>query len=159
MLNKECVVETKKFSEIVIVWVAICSKGVGRIKICTLTIDGVAYCKILKHQVLNAARDHFSGINLAPCIFQDDNAICHRSAFVTQCISDLGIQKLWWPSSSPDMNPVENLWSILSSKLSKYCCTSKIELMENIVNVWHHEIEPSTCQKLVESIPQRVQAL
>ena len=37
-LKNECVVENKKFSVSVMIWGAICSKGVGRTKICIGTI-------------------------------------------------------------------------------------------------------------------------
>ncbi|GFX96120.1 transposable element Tc3 transposase [Trichonephila clavipes] len=39
-------------------------------------------------------------------VFMDDNATCHRTLAVQDCLDSEGIQRLVWPARSPDLNPI-----------------------------------------------------
>ncbi|GFW97176.1 transposable element Tcb1 transposase [Trichonephila clavipes] len=39
-------------------------------------------------------------------VFMDDNATCHRTLTVQDCLDSEGIQRLVWPARSPDLNPI-----------------------------------------------------
>ncbi|GFU72646.1 DDE_3 domain-containing protein [Trichonephila clavipes] len=42
-------------------------------------------------------------------VFMDDNATCHRTLAVQDCLDSKGIQRLVGPARSPDLNPIENV--------------------------------------------------
>ncbi|GFX19739.1 transposable element Tcb1 transposase [Trichonephila clavipes] len=39
-------------------------------------------------------------------VFMDDNATCHRTLSVQDCLDSEGIQRLVWPARSPDLKPM-----------------------------------------------------
>jgi hypothetical protein len=59
-----------------------------------------------------------------------------------------------WAAQSPNLNPIEHLWSILKKRLNAYDTPAKgmWELWERAVKEWD-DMRQEECQKLIESMP------
>ena len=67
------------------------------------------------------------------------------------------IRVLDWPSNSPDLNPIEDLWVICKKRLRKFDCTTKTKLIEAVIQTWFHDVEiEAICENLVHSMTKRV---
>lgn len=59
-----------------------------------------------------------------------------------------------WPSCSPDLNPIENLWSEVKKKAGAKNYKNLDELFEAIEIAWY-SIPIEYCQKLIKSMDKR----
>ena len=69
------------------------------------TMSGAKYAELLKDKLLTHMAIHQS------LIFMHDGAPCHQSKIVKQFLTKNHIKILDGPRNSPDLNPIENLWS------------------------------------------------
>lgn len=90
--------------------------------------------------------------------FQQDNDPKHSSRLVAAWFQEQRVTTLQWPSQSPDLNPIENLWSELKRQLSKRISTNKEHLWRNVQEIWS-SIPVATCRNLISSMPRRMEAL
>ena len=65
-----------------------------------------------------------------------------------------------WPAQSPDLNPIEHLWGCLKRRFAEHENPPNgiYELWERVQVEWDR-IRVEECQKLIESMPRRVQAV
>ncbi|GFX54441.1 transposable element Tc3 transposase [Trichonephila clavipes] len=71
-------------------------------------------------------------------VFMDDNATCHRTLAVQDCLDSEGIQRLVWPARSLDLNPIENVWDALGRQVAgrNYPPTNKNTLIRALTEEW-----------------------
>ncbi|GFV80720.1 DDE_3 domain-containing protein [Trichonephila clavipes] len=71
-------------------------------------------------------------------VFMDDNATCHRTLSIQDCLDSEGIQRLVWPARSPDLNSIENVWDALGRQVAgrNYPPTDKNTLIRALTEEW-----------------------
>ena len=78
------------------IWGFIASNGIGRLHICEGMMNATKYVALLETKLL--ARNLFPDEN---CIFQHDNAPCHRAKLVKRWMQSNGVVQMNWPAQSP----------------------------------------------------------
>ena len=67
-------------------------------------------------------------------------------------------QTFGWPAQSPDLNPIENLWSYLDWKLKNRKPSNEAELFKCLQEAWE-AIPTDYLMRLVDSMPRRCEAV
>lgn len=137
------------------VWGAFCAHGVGRLHLIPGTMDQEVYLDILGDPMLSSADLLFGRENW---ILQQDNDPKHTARQVKEWFIDHDIPLLPWPSQSPDLNPIENLWSILDRNCRHRRTNTKTELFQYLQEAWE-SIPKTTLESLVDSMPERCRAV
>jgi len=69
------------------------------------------------------------------------------------------VAALTWPSQCPDLNTIEQLWATLKHRVNRGAApTTDATLRECLEQTWW-AIEPELCQRLVDSMPTRIEAV
>lgn len=90
-------------------------------------------------------------------VFQQDGATPHTSKLTRGFLEENGVEVLeGWPPRSPDLNPIENMWSIVQRKVSDCGPTNATELTEFVLQRWRSIPQP-VVDKLCASFPKRCQ--
>ena len=65
-----------------------------------------------------------------------------------------------WPAWSPDLSPLEHLWGYLKRRLTEYEHPPNwIHELWKRSQVEQEKVPAEECQKLIESMPRRIQAV
>jgi transposase len=133
------------------VWGAIFPSGRKLLTFFDGNLDSERYRSILEVVLL----PYIDEINEHEYIFQQDNAPCHRAKDTLDFLEKEKIDVLPWPSQSPDLNLIENLWSIVKRKLkSQYRDLSAMK--SDIRRIWE-AIDFPVIKSMYDSIPYRLQ--
>lgn len=139
------------------VWGCFTAAGPGPIAFYEGTLNANSYVNMIKKIIPRRLAGNFD-LGAGEWYLQQDNATCHRAKTSMEWFTKKGIKLLDWPPVSADLNPVENLWSIVDQELIKLNLTTTDELKAAIETIWKN-MDLSLCNKLIESLPNRVAAV
>ena len=91
-------------------------------------------------------------------ILQDDNARPHSAGYFRDHFQNVGVERMEWPASSPDLNPIEYLWDQLGRAVRARVTntTTLADLRQMLVEEW--DAIPQQCvTRLVTSMRRRRQ--
>lgn len=85
--------------------------------------------------------------------FMQDNAPCHASRSTMNWLNQRNIRVLEWPSNSPDLNPIENLWGIMVRHI--YAEGRQYQSIAALQQAWN-DINQETIDNLILSMDNRM---
>ena len=117
-------------------------------------MDGPYYTQILQEHLLAGARRQF-GLRWR---FQQDNDPKHTSKIARQFLDQHVPETIDWPPNSPDLNPIENLWSITKKHVERRRPKNLEELDQFLHEEWN-KIDRETLSHLIGSMNARCLAV
>ncbi|CAF3110871.1 unnamed protein product [Rotaria sp. Silwood2] len=134
-------------------WGVITWNGTGCCKIYSGNINSDVYCDILDNYLVPTVQLYRMEHNF---IFQYGNASFHRSKQTQAKLQELRAKVLKWPTKSSDLNPIKDLFAVISNRLRSRSIFSIKELVDGLSSEWS-SIPSQLCENLILSMPQRIQ--
>jgi len=147
-------VPTVKHSGKVHVYGCFSEKGFGNIYCFTNNLTGDLLCTIYETTLLPSAGIFFGRGNHS-WVLQEDNDPKHMCGKAQKWKSRNDIKRISWPSQSPDLNPMENVWAVLKANVSNYKPISTKELKRVIEKEWK-KLTKEFAENLVASMENRI---
>lgn len=133
----------------ILVWGAIQRSGVGPLIRIEGTVNAERYLQILQEVIPQMRLNQNS-------LYMHDNAPSHRAAVVQDYFLTHNIHLLPWPSNSPDLNPIENVWGFITQNIDRTGIKTSEQLWARVQQCWNG-ITAQQCQHLIDSMPGRLQ--
>ena len=146
---------TVKHDKKINIWGCFAYSGVGKIYRVKGILEKNQMRQILIHQMKPSL---IRLVGLKDGILQQDNDPKHTSKVCQNYVKNKKINVLPWPSQSPDLNPIENLWYKLNSNCIDQKCKNEKELFKVLKEAWNN-LDENYLKNLIDSMPRRIEAV
>jgi transposase len=134
------------------VWGGISTTGKTYLNVIAGNLTGIIY----RDEILHPNVRVYAGAIGDVIILMDDNARLQRARVVTDYLENKTIERMYWPSLSPDLNPKEHAWHKLQQTISSHpeLPKNREELSAAIVEQWAR-LPQIFFQRLIRSMQRR----
>jgi len=136
-------------------WGCVASTGTGNLSKVEGRMDSIQYQQILENNVQKSVKK----LKLRRgWIFQQDNDPKHCSNSTKEYMQRCRLHVLDWPSQSPDLNIIENLWNDLKRAVHAHKLSNLTQLQAFCMEEWS-KIAPARIQGLLSGYRKRLEAV
>ena len=134
-------------------WGCICAEGLGHAELYVDTLDAHRYQTILGLNLVSSAHQFWPK---GQWWFQQDNWTVHTAGTSRDWFHNHGVDLIDWPAWSPDLNPIEELWSDLKRRVYGRHPRAMEELERYITEEWA-ATDLDFIARICRNMPHRLQ--
>lgn len=143
----------KMFRSQVMVWGGIWYNGRTQLAVVEGNINAQVYQDTLRDYLLPSIAHN------SRMVFQQDNASAHTAATTQEWLREFAVPMLSaWPPFSPDLNPIESVWSWMTHRVNGERPRTVQELKDAINHAWD-EMPQSVIQSHIDHLPHVFRAV
>jgi transposase len=134
---------------------AIFKGGRSELNIFSGNMTAVKFASILEDTVLPAAEEYYEDGSFKLIMDSDPK---HTSRAARDVLDQRGVDYVSrddWPANSPDLNPIENVWSMLVDALNKNPPSTVRQLRSRLKAEWK-KLAQSKINNAIDSMPERL---
>ena len=141
-----------KFSGRIMCWGAVSTRVKSKLAVIVGLMTAQRYVDTLKaHLIQNKNKN-----TIKRMVFQQDGASSHTAKLTRAFFSEIGLTVLPWPANSPDLNPIENIWSVLKQNVEKHEIKTKDELIRVVEKEWNR-LDMNLVRKRISWMKNRIE--
>ena len=114
------------------IWACFAASGLGYCHIHNDAPNGKSFTRILDANLLPSADLLFTETPRQLWWFLQHNAPTHRANVAQAWLPNQGVNSVEFPPSSPDLNPIENLWQHLEKRAEERASRKQSDLQDVI---------------------------
>lgn len=157
--HEDCIASTVQKSFGRMFWGCFSWVGMGPLVPLTGRITGAIHRETLANYAIPTVKSHAKKIK-KKFFFQEDNAPVHTAKIARSFLTSSNIELFPWPAQSPDMNPIENIWSYIEVKIrQRDSQPSSVSQLEQWVKGEWDAVPADYYRNLIKSMPRRIQAV
>jgi transposase len=153
-LNEEYIVDRKPHPVNVNAWGCFSSGGLGYLYIFNQTLDAKLLKTIYDTHLLSSSQLVFPEDPPQQWWLLADNDPKHNSRLAINWLHNNGISCLEFPTYSPDLNPIENLWADVARRVEVRDVSTMEKLQDVVAEEWA-ATDKQLLTKLAHSMPKR----
>ncbi|KAG7312856.1 hypothetical protein JYU34_001237 [Plutella xylostella] len=136
-------------------WGWMSSMGPGELVEVGANNNSQGYLEVLRHVLLPTVRVAYPDSHI---YFVHDNCAIHRARIVQDWLNTQdSLTVIEWPSKSPDLNPIENLWGHMTLNWDPSEVRSKANLDNVVTATWESIRGTDVCWNMVNGMRNRLQ--
>ena len=144
-------------------WLAcFCSRGPGFCESYRGKLDGKALKELLQRTIPETAADYYqtdpTKPGFEPWWLLHDHSPQFKGGKVQTWLHNNGINCIEWPSYSPDLNPIENMWPRVHALMDKLQPKTDEEVADAFIKCWA-DLPLDLFTTHAQSMPERLQAV
>jgi hypothetical protein len=116
------------------------------------TLEGDDYAQLLLDNIPQVK----AALNVETASYIQDHPHVHNTPNVQRAKQTLGLRDLNLPTYSPDLNIIENMWSVLKTRVANRAPQTKNDIIEIAFDKWAN-IQLEDIRTYFYSIPNRLQ--
>jgi len=146
---------TVKWAVVIRVWAAVSWEGRTKLFRIPKAMTAVEFARFMQDKAVPAMIELAGNPARAWRLVQDGDG-AHTAKITLKTLRKLGVRLVSpWPARSPDLNVIENLWSMLGRRLEKHHTTTEAGLWRALKTEWA-SIPHENIRSCVRSVPRRL---
>lgn len=145
---------------IVNMWGWMSAAGPGELVYIPGRATGQSYVDLLQENMVPTVRSVYPEAEVPEIYFFHDNCPIHTARIVRNWFQQKpDIKTVSWPSRSPDLNPIENLWGLIVQRWDNRNERTREALISHCDSSWDSLRGSDLCEELINSMRSRCDAV